>query len=207
MWPTHPGPGRRRVNGDPARSRPAAEKEAGPRRDRPIPAREDSGLDAVVRERRACRRTRPMAALGAAGTLSVFISARVARPRRLSARCPSDQARKRGYGRRQPPSAGFRDSFTRLFRSRRRAGRFALEGPRGRRGARGSIPCRAATSRQRATWLLFGRVTWAGGGLLNVVRWARSGRRDLLGSGVGGGDADEDGGPGTKRSPVLSELG
>ena len=53
-----------------------------------------------------------------------------------------------------------------------------------------------------------GRVTWAAGGLLNVVRWARSGRRDLLlGSGVGGGDADEDGGPGAKWSPVLSELG
>jgi hypothetical protein len=54
----------------------------------------------------------------------------------------------------------------------------------------------------------FGRMTWAAGGLLNVVRWARCGRRDLLlGFGVGGGDADEYGGPGAKWSPVLSELG
>lgn len=46
------------------------------------------------------------------------------------------------------------------------------------------------------------------GGLLNVVRWASFGRSDvLLGFGVGGGDADEDGGPGAIRSPVLSELG
>ena len=56
------------------------------------------------------------------------------------------------------------------------------------------------------------RAFWARdlGGRRSIERreMVHSGRRDLLlGSGVGGGDADEDGGPGAKRPPVLSELG
>jgi hypothetical protein len=55
----HPGPGRRRVHGDPARSRPAR----GPREPDlagigTYPPRMNPGLDAIVRERRACRQSR-----------------------------------------------------------------------------------------------------------------------------------------------------
>jgi hypothetical protein len=68
---------------------------------------------------------------------------------------------------------------------------------------------RERVKRQQARAVVnFGRVTWAAGGLLHVLRWAHFRRCDVLsGLGVGGGDADEYGGPGAKRSPVLSELG
>jgi hypothetical protein len=68
-------------------------------------------------------------------------------------RCSSqNQSRARTRSDQGFPRATVRAAGSRLFGSRRRAGRFEPEGSRGRRGSRGRTWRRAASSRHRPKW-------------------------------------------------------